>query len=83
LDDVIAPAMAIETFGQIHGLVNNAGINDGIALEHDTTEQFLESLRQNLVHNDDVARFAAMLPTERNGSQPPVTLILGRTLTIG
>ena len=38
---------------------------------HDTTEQFLESLRQNLVHNDDVARFAAMLPTERNGSQPP------------
>jgi hypothetical protein len=79
LDDVIAPAMAIETFGQIHGLVND----DGIALEHDTTEQFLESLRQNLVHNDDVARFAAMLPTERNGSQPPVTLILGRTLTIG
>jgi NAD(P)-dependent dehydrogenase (short-subunit alcohol dehydrogenase family) len=67
LDDVIAPAMAIETFGQIHGLVNNAGI----ALEHVTTEQFLESLRQNLVHNDDVARFAAMLPTERNGSQPP------------
>jgi hypothetical protein len=32
---------------------------------------------------DDVARFAAMLPTERHGSQPPVTLILGRALTLG
>ncbi|MFN7805467.1 MAG: SDR family NAD(P)-dependent oxidoreductase, partial [Planctomycetaceae bacterium] len=29
-----AVAIAVEAYGQIHGLVNNAGINDGISLEH-------------------------------------------------
>ena len=53
-----AVATAVEAYGQIHGLVNNAGINDGISLEHGTTEQFLESLRRNLVHYFDMARFA-------------------------
>ena len=53
-----AVAIAVEHYGQIHGLVNNAGINDGISLEQGTTEQFLESLRRNLVHYFDMARFA-------------------------
>jgi L-fucose dehydrogenase len=54
--------IAVETahrgFGRIDGLVNNAGINDGVDLEHGDTERFLASLRKNLVHYYDMARFA-------------------------
>ena len=34
----------------IHGLVNNAGINDGVSLEKGTHNDFLNSLNNNLVH---------------------------------
>ena len=37
-------------FGQIDGLVNNAGENDGIGLENGSYEGFLASLHKNLVH---------------------------------
>jgi L-fucose dehydrogenase len=53
---------AVETvlarFGRIDGLVNNAGVNDGVGLEHGDTERFLLSLRKNLVHYYDMAHFA-------------------------
>jgi len=45
-------------FGRIDGLVNNAGINDGVNLEHGDTEKFLASLRKNLIHYYDLAHFA-------------------------
>jgi L-fucose dehydrogenase len=45
-------------FGRIDGLVNNAGINDGVNLEHGDTERFLLSLRRNLVHYYEMAHFA-------------------------
>jgi L-fucose dehydrogenase len=53
-----AVAMAVAHFGRLDGLVNNAGINDGVSLEHGDTERFLLSLRRNLVHYYDMARFA-------------------------
>jgi len=37
-------------FGRIQGLVNNAGVNDGVNLEHGTYEKFMQSLHSNLVH---------------------------------
>jgi len=40
----------IEKFGRIDGLVNNAGVNDGVDLEHGSYERFMESLHKNLVH---------------------------------
>jgi L-fucose dehydrogenase len=53
---------AVETtrqrLGRIDGLVNNAGINDGVNLEHGDTERFLTSLRRNLVHYYEMAHFA-------------------------
>jgi L-fucose dehydrogenase len=49
---------AAAQFGRIDGLVNNAGINDGVSLERGDTERFLASLRNNLVHYYDMARFA-------------------------
>ena len=37
-------------FGRIEGLVNNAGVNDGVGLEHGNYEAFMASLHKNVVH---------------------------------
>jgi NAD(P)-dependent dehydrogenase (short-subunit alcohol dehydrogenase family) len=37
-------------FGRIDGLVNNAGFNDGVGLEHGSPQRFFASLKCNLVH---------------------------------
>jgi L-fucose dehydrogenase len=42
--------LTLKQFGKIDGLVNNAGINDGVGLEHGSYERFMESLHSNLVH---------------------------------
>lgn len=43
-------AAIIAAHGTIHGLVNNAGVNDGVGLEHGSYDAFLQSLQKNLVH---------------------------------
>ena len=40
----------IKKFNRIDGLVNNAGVNDGIGLENGNYESFMSSLHKNLVH---------------------------------
>jgi len=40
----------IRHYGRIDGLVNNAGVNDGIGLEKGSYEAFMISLHRNLVH---------------------------------
>ena len=40
----------VEKFGKIDGLVNNAGVNDGVGLETGNYENFMASLHKNLVH---------------------------------
>jgi len=40
----------IEKYNKIDGLVNNAGVNDSINLEHGNYEDFMASLHKNLVH---------------------------------
>jgi L-fucose dehydrogenase len=37
-------------YGHIDGLVNNAGVNDGVGLESGNYEAFMASLHKNLVH---------------------------------
>lgn len=55
-----------QRYGTLIGLVNNAGVNDGIGLEHGTPAQFAESLRQNLVHYYAMMHYALpMLKTSR------------------
>lgn len=39
-----------DKFGRIDGLVNNAGVNDGVNLENGSYEGFIQSLHKNLVH---------------------------------
>jgi L-fucose dehydrogenase len=53
-----AVAAALANCGRLDGLVNNAGINDGVGLEHGDAERFLLSLRRNLTHYYDMAHFA-------------------------
>lgn len=48
----------VAQWGRIDGLVNNAGVNDGVNLEDGDTEQFLASLRKNLIHYYEMAHFA-------------------------
>lgn len=45
-----AVAKVIELFGRIDGVVNNAGVNDGVSLANGTYEQFLGSLHSNVIH---------------------------------
>jgi len=40
----------IEKFNRIDGLVNNAGVNDGVGLENGNYEKFMTSLHKNLIH---------------------------------
>jgi L-fucose dehydrogenase len=40
----------LELFGRIEGVVNNAGVNDGVGLESGNYEKFIQSLHSNLIH---------------------------------
>jgi L-fucose dehydrogenase len=44
--------------GDIYGLVNNAGMNDGVGLEKGSVEGFVESLARNLTHYYALAHYA-------------------------
>lgn len=48
----------VRHYGRIEGLVNNAGVNDGVNLEHGSYEAFMESLHKNLVHYYLMAHYA-------------------------
>jgi L-fucose dehydrogenase len=48
----------INQTGRIDGLVNNAGVNDGVNLEHGNYERFMESLHKNVVHYYLMAHYA-------------------------
>jgi len=40
----------LQQYNRIDGLVNNAGVNDSVNLEHGSYEAFMASLHKNLVH---------------------------------
>jgi L-fucose dehydrogenase len=48
----------VEKYNRIDGLVNNAGVNDGVGLEHGNYEDFIASLHKNLVHYYLMAHYA-------------------------
>jgi len=58
----------IRTFGRIDAVVNNAGRNDGIGLEHGDPERFLGSLKSNLVHYYAMAHYALPYLKRTRGS---------------
>src|SRR5690349_7636336 len=48
----------IKKYGKIDGLVNNAGVNDGVGLEKGDYDSFVSSLHKNLIHYYLLAHFA-------------------------
>lgn len=54
--------------GSLIGLVNNAGMNDGVGLESGTPERFVQSLHQNLIHYYAMTHYALPLLKASRGS---------------
>lgn len=70
----------IAKLGRIDGLVNNAGVNDGVGLEHGNYERFMESLHKNVVHYYLMAHYA--LP-ELKKSKGAIVNITSKTAETG
>lgn len=70
----------IEQFGRIDGLVNNAGVNDGVGLESGDYERFVASLHKNLIHYYLMAHHALPYLKESKG---PIVNIGSRTAETG
>jgi len=58
----------IQKYGHIDGLVNNAGVNDGVGLENGSYEKFMESLHKNVVHYYLLAHHALPYLIKSKGS---------------
>jgi L-fucose dehydrogenase len=63
-----ATRLVIEKYQRIDGLVNNAGINDGIGLAKGSYEDFMQSLHRNLVHYYLMAHHALPYLIQAQGS---------------
>jgi L-fucose dehydrogenase len=70
----------VKQFGRIEGLVNNAGVNDGVGLESGTYERFMASLHKNVVHYYLMAHYA--LP-ELKKSKGAIVNITSKTADTG
>lgn len=55
-------------YGRIDGLVNNAGVNDGVGLAKGNYEDFMRSLHRNLVHYYLMAQHALPFLIQAKGS---------------
>jgi L-fucose dehydrogenase len=53
-----AVGQVVKKFGRIDGLVNNAGVNDGVGLASGNYDAFVKSLHKNLIHYYLMAHYA-------------------------
>src|SRR5262245_33171105 len=49
---------ALKKFGRLDVLVNNAGVNDKVGLEHGTPQEYEASLRRNLLHYFNMSHYS-------------------------
>ena len=70
----------IEKHGRLDALVNNAGVNDKVGLEHGSPAQYVASLGRNLLHYYNMAHYA--LPHLKN-SRGSIVNIASKTAVTG
>ena len=70
----------VRKFGRIDALVNNAGVNDKVGLEHGSPEQYVSSLERNLLHYYNMAHYC--LPHLKN-SKGAIVNIASKTAVTG
>ena len=58
----------LDQFGRIDGLVNNAGVNDGVGLANGNYAKFVESLHKNVIHYYLMAHHALPALIESKGA---------------
>ncbi len=69
----------IDQFDHIDGLVNNAGLNDGVGLENGSYEKFIQSMHENLIHYYLIAHHALPALIESKGAIVNVTSKVAET----
>ena len=67
-------------FGRVDGLVNNAGVNDGVGLEKGDYDSFMKSLHRNVVHYYLLAHYALPYLKKTKG---PIVNITSKTAETG
>jgi L-fucose dehydrogenase len=70
----------LHLFRRMDGLVNNAGENDRVGLEHGSPQEFLASVERNLAHYYNMAHYA--LPALRE-SRGAIVNIASKTAIVG
>lgn len=75
-----AVSQIVNKFGRIDGLVNNAGVNDGVGLENGNYKNFIASLHKNVVHYYLMAQYC--LP-ELKKSKGSIVNITSKTAETG
>lgn len=70
----------IEKYGRIDGVVNNAGVNDGVGLENGSYERFIESYHKNAVHYYLIVHYAL---TELKKTKGAIVNISSKTAETG
>lgn len=76
-----AVASLIKDLGRIDGVVNNAGVNDGVSLENGSYEGFMSSMHLNLVHYYLIAHYA--LPELKKAKNAAIINITSKTAETG
>ena len=71
----------VKKYGRIDGLVNNAGVNDGVGLEFGNYEAFVASLHKNLIHYYLLAHYA--LPYLKKSVSAAIVNISSKTADTG
>src|SRR5690606_9798415 len=73
-------ASVIEKHQNIHGLVNNAGVNDGVSLAGGSYDKFIHSINKNLTHYFMMAHFCL---DELKKNQGAIVNISSKTAATG
>jgi len=60
--------LVLEKYGRIDGLINNAGVNDGVGLESGDYDRFVASLHKNVIHYYMMAHYALPALKKSKGS---------------